>query len=121
MIRILIAERSPQILEVLATLLDGHPGFEIVGTATDGPEALEKTAELLPDLVLMDGRLPRLNGVEATRRIKGDLPNVSVLFFSESSDDVAAGMAAGAAGYLTKDCTTNELFEEIERLSSHGE
>jgi DNA-binding NarL/FixJ family response regulator len=120
MIRILAAEHSPHLLEILATLIDGQTGLDLVGTSSDGLETVEKTTELRPDLVIMDGHLPRLSGSEATKRIKHRAPGVCVLLFGGSPDDIAAGLAAGADGYLSKDCTNEELFEEVWRVGSNS-
>ena len=116
MIRILAAEHSPHFLEILATLIDGQPGVDLVATSSDGLETVEKTTELRPDLVIKDVPLPRLSGPEATRRIKQGDSGVCVLLFGSSPGDIAAGLAAGADGYLSKDCTNEELVEEIRRI-----
>jgi DNA-binding NarL/FixJ family response regulator len=116
MIRILAAEHSPYFLEILATLIEGQPDLGLVGTSSDGLETVEKTTLVRPDLLIMDGQLPRLNGAEATKRIKRSAPEVRILVFGSSPDDLTAGLAAGADGYLSKDCTNEELFEEIRRI-----
>ena len=117
MIRILIADDSAAIRDSLASCLNPASGFQVVGLAGDGLEAVEKAGELLPDVVIMDAQMPRLNGLEATRRIKGELPNVGILFFSVFADFLEASMAAGSDGYLNKDCSPTELFTEMRRIA----
>ncbi len=110
MIRVLIADDSAAVREGLISLLGAHPDFEIVGGAGDGLEAIRMTHQLTPDLVIMDAQMPRLDGIEATRRIKRALPMVGILFFSVFTDYVEAGFAAGADGYLPKDCEPDQLI-----------
>ena len=116
-IRVLIADDSAAIRDGIASLLDRTSGFQVIGLAGDGLEAVEKAGELLPDVVIMDAQMPRLDGVEATRRIKRDLPGVGVLFFSVFADYLEASVAAGSDGYLNKDCSPSELFIEIQRIA----
>ena len=118
MIRVLLAEDSLHILNSLSGLISTQPDFLLVGAARDGIEAIELTNELLPNIVVMDGQMPRLDGVEATRRIKQEAPSVGILFFSVFTDYMEASVAAGADGYLTKDCSSTELFDEIRRIAS---
>ena len=118
MIRVLIAEDSPHIRESLSSLLAGEPDIELVGAAGDGLEAVEKAAALRPDVVIMDAQMPLLDGVEATRRIKKELPGVGVLFFSIFTDYVEASIAAGSDGYVTKDCSAADLFCGIRRIAA---
>ena len=101
----------------LASILNQAGGFRVVGFAVDGLEAVEKASELLPDVVIMDAQMPNMDGVEATRRIKRDLPSVGVLFFSVFADYLEASIAAGSDGYLSKDCSPSELFTEIRRIA----
>ena len=118
MIRVLIAEDSPHIRDSLSGLLAGEPDMDLVGAAVDGLEAVEKAAALRPHVVIMDAQMPRLDGVEATRRIKKELPGVGVLFFSVFTDYVEDSIAAGADGYVTKDCNVADLFCEIRRIAA---
>ena len=117
-IRILIADDSDAILDGLATLLNQTSGFQVVGLADDGLQAVEKARELLPDVVIMDAQMPNMDGVEATRRIKRELPGIGVLFFSVFADYLEASVAAGSDGYLNKDCSPSELFNEIKRIAA---
>jgi len=118
MIRVLIADDSIAIRESLASLLNLTSGFQVVGLASDGVEAVEKARELLPDVVIMDAQMPNMDGVEATRQIKQTIPGVGVLLFSVFIDYTEAGIAAGAGGYLMKDCELEELIAELKRIST---
>ena len=118
MIRVLLVEDSLHILTSLSGLISTQPDFLLVGTARNGIEAITMTNELLPTVVVMDAQMPRLDGVGATRRIKREWPSVGILFFSVFTDDVEASIVAGADGYLTKDCSSVELFDEIRRIAS---
>ena len=116
-IRILIVDDSVAIRDGLASILNQASGFRVVGLAADGLEAVEKASELLPDVVIMDAQMPNMDGVEATRHIKRDLPGVGVLFFSVFTDYLEASIAAGSDGYLNKDCSPSELVTEIRRIA----
>ena len=118
MIRILIADDSPHILDSLSAILAAQPEFELVGTASNGLEAVEMASRLMPHVVIMDAQMPHLDGVEATRRIKQECPGVKVLFFSVFTEYLEASKGAGSDGYLTKDCEVEELFAEIRRIAS---
>ena len=118
MIRLLIADDSLAIRDSLASLLNPTNGFQVVGLASDGLEAVEKARELLPDVVIMDAQMPNMDGVEATRQIKQIIPGVGVLLFSVFVDYTEAGIAAGADGYLMKDCELKELFAELKRIAT---
>jgi YesN/AraC family two-component response regulator len=118
MIRVLIAEDSPHIRDGLKCLVEAQPDFDLVGTAKDGQEALERALELHPDVVIMDAQMPRLDGVEATRLLKQTSPDVGVLFFSVFTEYLEASVVAGSDGYLCKDCEPTALFAEIRRIAS---
>ncbi len=115
MIRILIADDSSAIRDGMCSLLDSTGDFQVVSMAKDGLEALEKARELRPDLVIMDSQMPKMDGVEATRHIKQTLPGVGVLSLSVFNDCLEASIAAGAEGYLMKDCEPEELISELKR------
>ncbi len=117
-IRILIADDSVAIRDSLSSLLNSKSGFQVVGLANDGLEAVETARKLLPDVVIMDAQMPNMDGVEATRRIKQTTPGVGILLFSVFTDYTEAGMAAGADGYLMKDCELEELFAELKRIAN---
>ena len=107
-IRVLIADDSAAIRGSLTSLLNPQNGFQVVGLACDGLEAVEQATELLPDLVIMDAQMPNMDGVEAIRRIKQTTLGVGILLFSVFADYTEAGMAAGADGHLMKDCELEE-------------
>ena len=115
MIRILIADDSTAILDGLSSLLSPHPDFEVIGTARDGLEAMEKTSQLIPDVIIMDARMPNMDGIEATRHIKRAFPEVGIVFLSVFADCLEASIAAGADVYLRKDCGPEQLFSEVRR------
>jgi two-component system response regulator DesR len=119
-VRILIADDHRLFAESLARSLELDPRIEVVGLASNGAEAVRLVEELAPNVVLMDLRMPLLDGVEATRRIHAAAPEttVFVLTGSESPAEIARARAAGAAGYLTKDRTTDELTDALFGLAS---
>jgi len=118
MIRILIVDDSTAIRDALSSLLNAADGFEVVGFAGDGLEAVERAGELLPDVVIMDAQMPNMDGAEATRHIKQTLPAVGVLSLSVFADCLEASIAAGADGYLMKDCEPEQLFSELRRVAA---
>ena len=118
MTRILIVDDSVAIREGLYSLLDRQPDFEVVGSAGDGREGLDMALESLPDVVVMDAQMPNMDGVEATRRIKEGSPSIGVLFLSVFTDYMEMGIAAGADGYLVKDCEPQELYSEVRRIAA---
>ena len=103
-IRVLVADDQRVVREGLGTLLGLLTGIEVVGTACDGDEALALAIQLHPDVVLMDLRMPRCNGVEATRRLREHDASIKVLVLTTYADDrsVIDALRAGARGYLTK-------------------
>ena len=120
-IRVLIADDHPVFRFGLRALLQGEAGMEIVGEATTGREAVEMALERKPDVVLMDLNMPELNGVEATRRIRAQAPQVAVLVITMFDDDtVFAAMRAGARGYLLKGAEAEETLRAV-RAVAHGE
>lgn len=94
-------------------------GFEIVGEARDGAEAVELAAALRPDVILMDVTMPELDGVEATRKIKARQPDVRIVMLTMHADQdvLAEAIRAGANGYLVKDCSTDEIASAIETVA----
>src|SRR5262249_56006985 len=100
--------------------LDLLDGIEVVGTAADGEEALAVVARHRPDVVLMDLRMPRLDGVEATRRLVAGEPGVGIVALTTYADDetVIAALQAGARGYLTKDAGADQIRAAIERVAA---
>jgi DNA-binding NarL/FixJ family response regulator len=113
--RVLVVDDQTVVRDGLVLLLGLLPGLEVVGSAGDGEEALRLVAENHPDVVLMDLRMPRVDGVEATRRIKAAHPSVQIVVLTTYSDDesVFAALQAGARGYLTKDAGAEEIARAI--------
>lgn len=113
-IQVLIADDHVFYREGIKAVLDGHPDVTIVGEAADGDEALRQVALLRPDVVLMDLRMPGTGGIEATRKIAADHPDVAVLVLTTSDDDsVFAAVRAGARGYLLKHATVDDLVRAV--------
>lgn len=120
--RIIIADDQSLFREGLHTLLSVQPEFEVIGEAGNGEEVLRLVAEHLPDVVLMDLRMPGMDGVSATRRLHGKYPGVKVIVLTtfDDDEDVFEGLRAGAVGYLLKDVSSSKLFEAI-RAAAKGE
>lgn len=121
-VRLLIVDDQRLMREGLRTLLELERGFEIVGEAGDGQAALDAYAELQPDVVLMDIRMPGLDGVEATRRLHDAWPDARVIILTTFNDDayVFEGLRAGALGYLLKDVSGQELANAVRTVASGG-
>jgi DNA-binding NarL/FixJ family response regulator len=119
-IRVLVADDQRVVREGLATLLALLEGVEVVGTAGDGDEAVALAARLHPDVVLMDLRMPRCDGVEATRRLRDLDPNIKVLMLTTYAGDrsVIDALRAGARGYLTKDAGAEEIQRALQQLAA---
>ncbi len=119
-IRVLIADDQALIREGLEMLLGLSPGIEVVATANDGDQAIRLVAEVKPDVVLMDLRMPRCDGVEATRRIVREHPSTHVVVLTTYADDesIFGALEAGAMGYLTKDAGAREIQEAIRTVHS---
>ena len=117
-IRVLIADDQPVVRDGLAMLLGLIDDVEIVATAADGIEAVERARSERPDIVLMDLRMPGLEGAEATRQILSALPDIRVLVLTTYADDdfFFPALQAGARGYLTKDATAEEIEHAIRAL-----
>ena len=114
-ITVLIVDDQPLMLHALKTFIENEDGVSVVGTAEDGEAAVEAAKALEPDLVLMDIKMPRLNGIEATRKIVSEIPGTRVLALTTFStlDYVVPALRAGAAGYLVKDARPDEILAAI--------
>jgi DNA-binding NarL/FixJ family response regulator len=115
MVRVLIADDQRLFAEALRVILGAEPRVDVVGLAESGTDAVRQTAELEPDVVLMDISMPGLDGFEATRRIRAQRPATQVLMVtgSDARQDIDAARVAGAAGYVTKDRIDAELIPAI--------
>lgn len=114
-VRVLLADDQRLVRESLGTLLDLLDGIELVATASDGEEAIALTGRHRPQVVLMDLRMPRLDGIEATRRLRECHPEVRVISLTTYADDesVLGALRAGARGYLTKDASGEDIRSAI--------
>ena len=121
-IRILITDDHPVVREGLSAMLSREPYIEVVGEAKDGKEAVARAGEVRPDIVLMDLRMPEMDGVEAMRLIKAEYPNIQFIVLTTYDNDeyIFKGIEAGARAYLLKDAPRDELFKAI-RAVSRGE
>jgi DNA-binding NarL/FixJ family response regulator len=119
-IRVLVADDHPVYRKGLAGVLAEGDDIEVVGEATDGADALTQVVELRPDVVLMDLHMPGVNGVEATRRLAADAPEVSVLVLTMFDDDesVLAAMRAGARGYLVKGAAGERILGAVRAVAA---
>ena len=117
-LRVLIDDDHPLFRRGLQMVLDGEPDIEVVGEAGDGHQALDRAQELMPDVVLMDVRMPRRSGIEATREIRDALPHVRIIMLTVSDEeaDLYEAIKAGAAGYLLKEVSTDEVPEAIRSV-----
>ncbi len=115
MIQVLIVDDQDIVRQGLQIILDSQPDVEVVGAAVDGEDALTLTARLQPDVVLMDLKMPRLNGIHATRRITQAHPEVKVVALTTYDDDewVFDAIRAGASGYLLKDSDQADILDAV--------
>ena len=118
--RILVADDHTMIRQGLISILRAHPEFEVVGEAADGQEAVARATESRPDVVVLDLGMPRLNGLEAARRIRKALPRTRILVLTMHDDEeyVLRMVRAGASGYLLKDSAASELLAGIRALKA---
>jgi DNA-binding NarL/FixJ family response regulator len=118
MIRLLLVDDQSLIREGLKAMLELEPDLQVIGSASNGETALEQVAALMPDVVLMDVRMPIMDGREATRLICDRFPETKVLVLSTFDDDqyISDAMKAGAKGYLLKDMPSEELAQAIRLL-----
>jgi len=118
-VRIVICDDHPVVRAGVRGMLSGEPGFEVVAEAADGVEAVELADRHRPDVVLMDLRMPRLDGVAATEKIKAARPETQVLILTtyESDADILRAVEKGAAGYMLKDAPREELFGAVRAVA----
>ena len=116
--RVLLVDDHAMVRQGLRSILETYPDLEVVAEASDGIEAVEAAINTQPDVVVMDINLPRLNGIDATRRIKKDAPNTLVVGLSVhySSQTHAAVIEAGASAFLSKEQATEDLYRTITRF-----
>jgi DNA-binding NarL/FixJ family response regulator len=121
-IRILLVDDQRLMREGLRILLELEPDLKVVGEAANGLDALESYAELLPNVVLMDVRMPGLDGVEATWRLRERWPEARIIILTTFDDDeyVFEGLRAGARGYLLKDVSGHDLAEAVRTVAAGG-
>ncbi len=122
-VRILLVDDHPIVRQGLRTLLEGRSGWEVVGEASDGVEALEKIDNLQPDVVVLDVTMPRMNGLEACRLIQRNrkTSSLEVLFVTQhdSPQMMREALDAGARGYVVKSNAARDLLEAVEAVSQH--
>lgn len=122
-VRILLVDDHPIVRQGLRTLLEGRSGWEVVGEASDGLEALEKIDSLQPDVVVLDVTMPRMNGLEACRLIqqRQKASGLEVLFVTQhdSPQMMREALDAGARGYVVKSNAARDLLEAVEAVSQH--
>lgn len=118
-LRILIADDHDLVRKGIRSLLEAQKGWEVVGEARDGRDAVEKAGKLKPDVIILDHGMPRLNGLEAVRRIMKVHPQAKVLIVTmhDSDELIREVLDAGARGYVTKSDTGQDLVEAVEALS----
>jgi DNA-binding NarL/FixJ family response regulator len=120
-LKVIVADDQALVREGLMTLLQAAPGIEPIAAAVDGAEAVELCARHRPDVVLMDLRMPKLDGVEATRRIRAADPEIEVVVLTTHADEASIldALRAGARGYLTKDAGIAEISRAIQAAAAH--
>ena len=121
-IRILLVDDHTLFRMGVASLLSAESGFEVIGEAADGQEAIEKARRLMPDLVLMDLSMPGVDGLEATRRLKEELPYVRIVILtvSDHAGDLFEAIKSGAQGYLLKTIDPHTFFETLRGAVNGG-
>jgi DNA-binding NarL/FixJ family response regulator len=119
-IRVLIADDQQMVRQGFTVLLNTQPDIDVIGQAVDGLDAVAKVAELSPDVVLMDIRMPELGGIEATRRITGERSDIKVLVLTTFDLDeyVYEALRAGASGFLLKDASADKLAEAVRVVAA---
>ena len=121
-IRVLVADDHAVVRDDIVTILNAGSEIRVVGEAGDGAEALRKAMETRPDVVILDVSMPRLNGLEAARRIHEALPETRILALTmhEEEEYIVGMVRAGAAGYITKDAAPSDLLDAVRALRDGG-
>ncbi|ADV66937.1 response regulator [Deinococcus maricopensis] len=119
-ITLLLVDDHPVVRKGTRDLLEGEPDLKVLGEAENGEDAIQKTRDLQPNVILMDVSMPGMNGIEATKRIKAEMPHVGVLVLTSYDDDayVFALLEAGAAGYLLKNAREDELLGAVRAVAA---
>jgi DNA-binding NarL/FixJ family response regulator len=120
-IRILVVDDHPIVRQGLKTLLEGHSGWQVIGEASDGAEALERAGQLNPDVMVLDVTMPRMNGLEACRLLRRQFPDLEILFVTQhdSPQMMREALEAGARGYVVKSNAARDLLAAVEAVSQH--
>src|SRR5246127_5677319 len=120
-VRILVVDDHPIVRQGLKTLLEGHSGWQVIGEASDGAEALEKARDLSPDVMVLDVTMPRMNGLEACPLLRRQSPELEILFVTQhdSPQMMREALEAGARGYVVKSNAARDLLEAVEAVSQH--
>lgn len=121
-IRVFVVEDQTKILKNQLKLLEGSSEITIIGTALSGETGLEEVRRLKPDVLLLDLGLPRMSGIDVTRAVKAELPEVEILIFTifDEEDKVLEAVKAGASGYLLKGTTADKMIEAIKEVRAGG-
>ena len=120
MLRVLIADDHEMVRRGLKTLVQGHHDWELCGEAADGQEALDLAIKKQPNVVVLDVSMPTMNGLAVARRLRQDVPNASVMFFTmhDEDDTISAGLASGARGYVLKSDSAEHVEAAIASLGA---
>ncbi|GLY68201.1 response regulator [Amycolatopsis taiwanensis] len=117
-VRIVVADDHEVVRTGFAAMLDSQPGFTVVGTAGDGAEAVRMCRQMVPDVVIMDVRMPKMDGIGATRQLATAGPRVLILTTFDLDEYVYDALRAGASGFLLKDVTAERLFDAVRVVAA---